>query len=438
MDSRLRSERFEPRGRRVTVMGLGRFGGGAGVAHWLAAGGARVLVTDLDPAARLGPALARIAPCVESGRVTLRLGGHDAADFAACDLVVVNPAVPRPWENPYLAAARGAGVEIATEIGLVVERLDRARVIGVTGTAGKSTTAAMIHHVLERCGEPALLGGNIGGSLLERLADLTPRHWIVLELSSAMLYWLDAGAGRDAQPGWSPGTAVLTNLAPNHLDWHGSVEHYRRCKEGIFRHQRAGDAAVRGPVCGPGSVALRVPGRHNQANARLAIAAAAAAGIEPGRAAAALADFPGLPHRLQLVAERGGLRFYNDSKSTTPEATRLAVESFGDAGSVHLLAGGYDKQIDLSAIVDLAREVAGLYTLGATGRSLAEAAAGRGHAQFCDTLEGAAEQALARMKRGDVLLLSPGCASWDQYVNYEERGEAFCRWVEARAERSGA
>ncbi len=426
---------FEPQGRRVTVMGLGRFGGGTGVASWLAAHGARVLVTDLEPADRLGWALERIGPWVEQGRAALRLGGHDAEDFTACDLVVVNPAVPRPWENPFLCAARAAGVPLATEIGLLVERLDRGRVIGVTGTAGKSTTAAMIHHVLSRCAQPAVLGGNLGGSLLEALGEITPRHWIVLEISSAMLYWLAAGAGHEAQPGWSPGAAVLTNIAPNHLDWHGTFEHYRHCKQGIFRYQRPGEPALRSEVLHPGPhVPLRVPGPHNQANAQLAVAAAcAAAGLERERAATALADFPGLPHRLQLVAERGGLRFYNDSKSTTPQATILAVESFGDPASVHLLAGGYDKKIDLSAIVELAPRVAGLYTVGATGRRLAEAAAGQGHARFCETLEHAAAEALARMKRGDVLLLSPGCASWDQYVNYEERGEAFCRWVAGQA-----
>jgi UDP-N-acetylmuramoylalanine--D-glutamate ligase len=143
-----------------------------------------------------------------------------------------------------------------------------------------------------------------------------------------------------------------------------------------------------------------------------------------------LADFPGLPHRLQLVAEREGLRFYNDSKSTTPEATALAVNAFDDPSRLHLIAGGYDKKIDLTAIANLARKIAGLYTIGATGAALAAAGAkAGGRSQYCATLEHAVQEALHRMRDGDILLLSPGCASWDQFTNFEERGEAFVRLV---------
>jgi UDP-N-acetylmuramoylalanine--D-glutamate ligase len=420
------------RGLRVTVMGLGRFGGGAGVARWLAEQGARVVVTDLLGPQRLAESIEALAGHVARGSIELHLGSHDEADFTACDLVVANPAVPRPWENRYLRAAETAGVTVTTEIRLLVERLDRRRTIGVTGTAGKSTTAAMIHHLLVRAGAPAHLGGNIGGSLLASLGAVDAGAWVVLELSSAMLYWLGADVGRRGRGGWSPHVAALTNLQPNHLDWHGTLEHYEACKRGIFRYQAPGDHALTGAdTQATATIPLAVPGRHNQANARLAVAASrAAAGLDPAEAACALGDFGGLAHRLQLVAERGGLRFYNDSKATTPQATCLAVDAFDDAATVHVLAGGYDKKIDLSAIVELAPRVAGLYTIGTTGRPLAEAVAGRGHAEYCETLETAAARAYGRMRAGDVLLLSPGCASWDQFENYEQRGDAFCAWVQ--------
>ncbi len=414
----------DPHGQRVTVMGLGRFGGGAGVTRWLAENGERVTVTDVKPDSSLAEPLREIAAYVDDGRVTLHLGGHREIDFVECDHVVVNPAVPRPWENPLLRAAREAGVALTSEICLLVERICRDRVIGVTGTAGKSTTATMIHHILQRLGHRAHLGGNIGGSLLNRLGNIEPDDWIVLELSSAMLWWLSP---------WAPHVAVMTNLRPNHLDWHGSLEHYTQSKQAIFRHQAPGDLALRGDErSGAGPIFLAIPGLHNQANAQLAVVTAASLGLDSGAAAEALADFKGLPHRLQLVAEQDGRLFFNDSKATTPEATRVAVEAFDDSTGVHLLAGGYDKKIDLSSIVQLGGQLAGLYTVGSTGRRLAQAVAGRGHAEYCDTIETAVGRAHARMTTGDVLLLSPGCASWDQFDNYEQRGEAFCTSVRER------
>jgi len=411
-------------GQRVTVMGLGRFGGGAGVTRWLVENGARVTVTDIEPESRLVQPLREIAAYVDDGRVTLHLGGHHETDFVECDHVVVNPAVPRPWADPFLHAARQAGVGLTSEICLVVDRICRDRVIGVTGTAGKSTTATMIHHILRRLGHRAHLGGNIGGSLLNCLDDIEPDDWIVLELSSAMLWWLSP---------WAPHVAVMTNLKPNHLDWHGSLEHYTQSKQAIFRHQAPGDLALRTePSAGDPALRLAIPGRHNQANARLAVATAERLGMDHGAATAALADFRGLPHRLQLIAEQDGRLFFNDSKATTPEATRVAIEAFDDSTGVHLLAGGYDKKIDLVSIVELVPRLAGLYTLGATGRRLAEAVGDRGHAEYCDTIEAAIGRAHARMKAGDVLLLSPGCASWDQFDNYVQRGEAFCASVRER------
>ena len=413
-------------------MGLGRFGGGLGVAKWLHAQGARVLVTDMAPADTLA---AQVAKLPEG--VCTRLGEHAESDFTDTDLVVASPAVARPWNNPFLIAAMRAGVPITTEIGLAIDRMpDRTRVIGITGTAGKSTTCAMIARAVEAAGQRVHLGGNIGGSLLE--ADIGPGDFVVLELSSFMLHWL-------GQRRWSPGTAVLTNLSPNHLDWHESFEHYEQSKRHIAEHQRPGDLFIcdRWPEL---TIAKRVepmddlpdlalPGTHNRANAAMALAAASATlgrhRIEHDRrmVAHAVASFAGLPHRLQLVGEHGGVSFYNDSKCTTPEALVLAVDAVAERSgraSIHLIAGGADKGVDLSAIAEISRKIAHVHTIGATGPRIVEMAhALGGRATHHGTLEAAFAAAIDRCADGGAVLLSPGCASWDQFTNYEARGALF-------------
>lgn len=429
-------------GKRVTVMGLGNFGGGGGVTQWLCAQGARVLVTDMNPADKLGPSLDALRPLIDAGQVTLRLGGHDHRDFVDTDALVANPAVPKPWHNEFVRAAIDAGVHVTTEINLTIERLpERRRVVAITGSAGKSTTSAMIHHILERAGLPVVFGGNIGGTLLPALSSgaIATSTRVVLELSSAMLHWL---------AGWSPHVAVATNLSPNHLDWHGNLDHYRLSKQNILRCQSAGDTAILGPtlrdwatregvnriVVGEHDLVdgLAIPGQHNQSNAALAVAAAVAlegAALSRDAACDAVRSFPGLPHRLQLVHAVGGIRFFNDSKCTTPEATLLAIRSMEPqpgVGRVHLIAGGYDKGSDLAPIGKLALSLAGLYTIGKTGPAIDAHARDTGAtATPCATLEGAMQAIRRAAKPGDVVLLSPACASWDQFTNYEKRGERF-------------
>jgi UDP-N-acetylmuramoylalanine--D-glutamate ligase len=434
-------ESFE--GRRVVVMGLGRFGGGVGVTRWLAERGADVLVTDKEPGERLEESVSKIKDLVQGGRVELRLGEHRVNDFTTADLVVVNPAVPKPWDDRFVRSAQAAGIELTTEIGLVARLIGRERIVGVTGTAGKSTTCAMIDHSLRACGVDCVLGGNIGGSLLDQAAKIGKGAVVVLEVSSAMLYWL--GFER-----WSPRVAVVTNLEPNHLDWHGTEAHYRGSKERILAHQMRGDAAVLGhgvagwpvgaevdPVvveADAGVAGCLVPGAHNAWNARVAVVAA---GLAARRIAgvsltdAALEDgvrsFMGLPHRLRLVHESGGVRFYDDSKSTVPKATVLAVDAIEHTlgpGTVHLICGGYDKQVDLSAISDLSAR-AGLYTIGTTGDSIADGAGSSGRVIRCGMLDVAVREAVSRAKPGDAVVLSPGCASWDQFEHFEARGRAF-------------
>jgi len=428
--------------RRITVMGLGQYGGGAGAARYLVErAGARVLVTDRKTNDQLTETARSLADLVSSGRLSLRLGEHVESDFTSCDLVVANPAVPRPWSNPYLEAARRSGVPITTEMRLLIETIpDKTRVVGVTGTAGKSTTTAMIHHILRRAGRSSHLGGNIGGSLLG--STFAQDDVVVLELSSAMLYWLGERIGSDNAPGWSPDVAVLTNLAPNHLDWHETFEHYRESKENIFRHQSSHGCALRGESIDLDAhraiwdrIDLRLPGAHNRRNALLAaLTCASGFDLDPLECAAALDDFHGLPHRLELVhTSSAGCTFYDDSKSTTPEATRLAVEAFDEPARIHLIAGGYDKRIDLRGISDLAPRLAGLYAIGATGRRMV-AQAPDDSAAYLGTLDAAVQRAVNRMRPGEVLLLSPGCASWDQFTNFEARGRAFAELVRRLAE----
>lgn len=427
-------------------MGLGRFGGGLGVARWLHAQGANVLVTDTAPADTLAEQVGKLPEGVRT-----RLGGHAEVDFTDADLVVASPAVAHPWKNRFLTAAIDAGVAISTEIGLVIDRMpDRTRVVGITGTAGKSTTSAMTARALEAAGVTVHLGGNIGGSLLE--ADIGPGDFVVLELSSFMLHWL-------GQRGWSPGTAVLTNLSPNHLDWHESFEHYEQSKRHIAEHQRPGDLLVcdRWPeLATPTRIEpidvehrLALPGRHNRVDAAMALAAASATlerhsiDHDRDRLARAIAAFPGLPHRLQHVAEHAGLTFYNDSKCTTPQAVSLAVDALADRTPperIRLIAGGADKGVDLAAIAELARTLGHVHTIGATGPRIVEMAhALGGRATHHGTLEAAFAAAVDdRVDAADgAVLLSPGCASWDQFTNYEARGALFVdlvhRWIAGHA-----
>lgn len=418
-------------------MGLGRFGGGVGVSRWLADQGAHVLVTDTAPEEQLSASIEALSGSF-SGSIRLRLGEHRESDFASADLVVINPAV-KPFGNPYIEAARSATVPITTEMRLLIKRLpNRNRVIGITGTAGKSTTTAMIGHILRATSHEVHVGGNLGGSLLQHLTRIDHDDWVVLELSSFMLHWLD-------EIQWSPHIAVVTNLQPNHLDWHLDAGDYYTAKAVLLKYQSHDDCAVVGPrveqsmspaatniarvsdssLTATGPVPLLIPGHHNQLNAAAAIATTGFAGVETCDAVEALADFPGLPHRLQFVCERNNVTFFNDSKSTTPEAAILAIESFPH-GTVHAILGGYDKGADLTKMAQsAASRCAAVYTIGDTGNGIANAVERNGRAIRCSTLEIALGEIASRVRSGDVVLLSPGCASWDQFEHFEQRGDSF-------------
>jgi len=436
---------------RVTLMGLGRFGGGLGAAEFLAHHAHSLVITDQTSRETLSDSIAAIESLSGTCPITYRLGEHQKKDFIDTDLVVANPAVPP--SNSYLLAAKQAGIPITTEIGLVVDRLpNRTRIIGITGSAGKSTVSAMIAHGLSKqTTDPVHLGGNLGGSLLGKLDTITPNDWIVLELSSFMLHHL-------RQHQWSPHIAVLTNLSPNHLDWHVSFDAYQQDKQVIldFQSETEQDLAILGPdlddVFSPkvstvesidalpdhDDFKLRIPGLHNRLNARLAaLVIGHALDLDPKQCIDLLTDFPGLAHRLQHVRDVAGVSFFNDSKSTTPEASILAMESF-QPGTIHLIAGGYDKGSDLTPLADAAIEhAAGLYTIGQTGPHLADLAErakdetqSSCHVMRCNDLDTAVMVASQRAQPGHTVLLSPGCASWGQFVHFEARGQRFMELIQ--------
>lgn len=461
-------------GQRALVMGLGLFGGGVGLTRYLMRQGARVTVTDLRGPEELGPSLELIADL----DVELHLGGHLEADFTGSDVVFVNPAVPK--SSPYLEFARQAGVPLSSETNLFVERF-RGPVMAVTGSNGKTTTTGMLGAIVKAYDARALVGGNMGVCLLDHVDDSDPAHPAVLELSSFQLE--DLG-----ELGWSPHIAVVTNLTPNHLDRHGTFQNYLEAKSQILRHQSARDVAVlnaeddrvaalaeltpgtslyfaleeagevnfyrRGD--GRGSLYARfggselpfldlaefkLRGDHNAANALAAAGAAYAYGIPPGLIGRELAAFQAPPHRLEHLGGVGGVDWYNDSIATTPESTIAALRSFEEP--LWLIAGGYDKGISFR---ELGREIAlrakGCLLIGKTAASIRhDIEDGRlnlqadGYALGLETVEevGDLESAVARAAElaapGEVVVLSPSCASYDQFLNFAQRGDTFRRLV---------
>ena len=449
-------------GRRVTVMGLGSFGGGTGLARYLAEQGASVTVTDLKDASALQEAMAALRGLP----IRFVLGEHREEDFADTDRVFVNPAVP--LTSPYLELARSSGIPLDSELNLFVRQC-AGRIVGVTGSVGKTTTTSLLGGILKSHDPRTLVGGNIGGSLLPRLPDIEPDTPVVLEISSFQLEHLD-------WLGYSPPVAVVLNLAPNHLDRHGTMAAYQAAKEVILTHQTPDDVAVlnwddpvvremagRGPgrplyysvhenlesgVCRDGSALvlasagerrvlchesdLRLRGLHNFGNAAAAAAAAFTLGIPQAAIASGLNAFAGLPHRLEWVADKGGVAYYNDSKATTPFSTQCALQAFEQP--VLLLAGGYDKGTpfeDLAQVMQSRVRIAFLY--GNTAPKLAAALRGvpapPGVIQL-PTLDDALNRAADVARPGEVVLLSPACASYDQFPHYEARGNLFRKLVE--------
>lgn len=437
-------------GVRALVVGLGRFGGGVGVTRWLAGQGAAVTVTDQAPADALADSMAAVSDLP----LNFRLGGHDPSSLGECDLVVVNPAVDKRRSDFFAEIVR-SGVPWTTELNLFSERCP-ASVIGVTGTFGKSTTCAMLATALDACRAhgslPARrvhLGGNIGRSLLGELADMSADDMVVLELSSAQLEDLP-------RISWLPQVGVITNIFPHHLDRHGTLTDYARAKLNLLGSAESRSPVIAGPlhaevesllrtalgasidrltrVDGARVPAeLRVPGRHNAANAACVATVCAVLGLPDDHVAAGLREFPGLPHRLEHVATIGEVQYINDSKSTAPSATIVALEAIDRP--VVLVLGGQRKDTPLEPLAAAAaRKCRAVVCMGDAGPAFASAirnADGSVNVLEADRMPTALQLARQVARPGEVVLLSPGAPSFDHYVNYEARGKDFAASVRA-------
>ncbi|HNY80884.1 MAG: UDP-N-acetylmuramoyl-L-alanine--D-glutamate ligase [Sedimentisphaerales bacterium] len=441
-------------GKKILVMGLGRFGGGVDVVRYAAGAGAHVTVTDLASEAQLADSIRRLDTC--SG-IAFRLGLHDPDDFASADMVVANPAV-KP-DNRFLEVARRNGKIVTSQVGLFFQ-LCPARIVGITGANGKSTTTTLTAHLLRQAQSDrpygnVWLSGNIGDQPLLTIVDrVGPNDVVVLELSSFQIEQL-------AELGEAPQIALLTNLTPNHLDRYGTFEAYCAAKEGLFRHQRLNGETPAislfnaedevsagwfdhyrgqsGRVCMKFSAddvpakfrdVYRLPGRAYLSNLAGAVAIARNLGVRDESIEASLPQFQSLPHRLELVAEGHGVSWYNDSKATTPLSSIVALEAF-DQPEI-LIVGGYDKHLPFD---DLGRKIAQkakvAILIGQTAPQIAQAIAagsnGRSQArvEFARSLAEAVRTAHELASPGDVVLLSPACASYDMFENYQQRGHQF-------------
>jgi UDP-N-acetylmuramoylalanine--D-glutamate ligase len=440
---------FELRGKRLLVVGLARTG--VATALFCAAEGAVVTATDARTENEIGEA---IAPLRTAG-VTLELGGHREKSFLEPDLIVPSPGVPA--DAPGLQAARAKGVTIWSEVELA-DRFLNGRLIGITGSNGKTTTTSLIEHILKNAGFTTILAGNIGTPLISRVQQTSDDTITVVELSSFQLELIET---------FRPNISVFLNLTPDHLDRHHTLEEYGSAKARIFLNQTEADSAVlnaddpattplapakpqvywfsrkqrvaQGAFVRGSEIVFRHDGReevllnlqdiplagaHNVENVLAAVAATRLAGAEPAAIAKGVRSFAGVEHRLEFVAEVAGVRYYNDSKATNVDATLKALDAF--PGRILIVLGGKDKGGDYTALQRLLREKAILALLiGAAAEKIEKQIAGSVAIERAGTIERAVEIASHAARPGDVVLLAPACASFDQFQNYEHRGRVF-------------
>jgi UDP-N-acetylmuramoylalanine--D-glutamate ligase len=436
---------IDANGRHALVVGYGRSGSAA--AAYITQRGGSVRVVDRADTPELRAELAKAG-------IPARLGGYGTEDLNGTDLLVVSPGVA--WDEPLLETARQRGIEVTSEIDLFF-RACRSRIAGITGTNGKTTTTALTAEVLRAGGLRVMRGGNIGEPVLDRIDQLQPDDWVVLELSSFQLESI-------ARPRLQIG--VVLNVTPDHLDRHKSFERYRDIKARAVSFMQADDHAVlnlddpacaamrsetHGQVIGFGirqpvdrgitvsdgwvTIAQRpvlraadvpLPGEHNLSNVMAAIGAGHAAGVDVERMADAVRQFKAVEHRLEPIGIFNGVRWYNDSKATNPDSTYKALAAFREP--IVLIAGGRNKGIDIEPLAQaIAQRVLALVTMGETGEELARRTREAGLARVvrANDLADAVRKAAALAAPGTVVLLSPAFTSFDMFRDYEDRGRRF-------------
>lgn len=443
---------MELKGKKVLVVGLGR--SGLAAALFLRRQGAQVTVSDV----RSAEALAGEIPALLEEGIMVETGGHGLLTFRRQDLIVVSPGVPQ--DTPELVQVRKFGLPVIGELELAARFL-KGKILAVTGSNGKTTTTTLLGEILREAGYKTLVGGNIGVPVVELIDQSTDESWSVLEVSSFQL---------ETTAEFHPNVSVILNITPDHLDRHGSFENYARAKERIMAAQtvqdvvvlnadneRAAQAATRsaarvywfsiehsvgqGAWIDQGHVVYRaardaeiepviplsripLKGEHNVENVLAAVCAARQAGAPADAIGRAIENFKAVEHRLEFVATVNGVDFYNDSKATNVDATAKAVASF--PSGIHLILGGKDKNSDYTELAELLRErVRAVYTIGAAADKIESQLRGVVSIHSCIALDRAVSAAASAARPGEIVLLAPACASFDQFENYEQRGRIF-------------
>jgi UDP-N-acetylmuramoylalanine--D-glutamate ligase len=440
---------IELRGKRLLVVGLARTG--VATSLFCAARGAAVTATDSRPEKEIGAEIAKL----HAAGVTLELGGHHERTFLAQELIIPSPGVPA--DAPLLQSARAKGITIWSEIELAYRFL-KGRLIGITGSNGKTTTTSLVDHILKGAGYSTILAGNIGTPLIGRVDASRDDTITVLELSSFQLELIET---------FRPNIGVFLNLTADHLDRHRTIAAYGTAKARLFENQTEEDFAVlnaddsattpyapslpqvywfsreqrvaQGAYLLSGEIIFRrngreeavlkrediaLPGAHNLENVLAAVAAARIVGADVNAIARGVRSFAGVEHRLEFVAEIGGVRYYNDSKATNVDATLKALDAF--SGRILVILGGKDKGSDFTELQKPLREKAILALLvGAAAEKIEKQITGNVAIERAGTIERAVEIASHAAQPGDVVLLAPACASFDQFQNFEHRGRVF-------------
>ena len=448
-------------GKRVLVVGLGK--SGVASALFLKSRGARVTVSD----AKAEDELRDQIPVLLDQGITVETGGHGERTFRGQDLIVVSPGVP--VDAPPLMQARSLGETVIGEIELAAQFLP-GPIVAITGSNGKTTTTTLTGEIIKAGGFPTLVGGNIGTPAISLVADAKPETVIVLEVSSFQLETIQS---------FRPNVAVILNITPDHLDRHRTFQTYADAKARIFENQQLSDFAVLNaddPTCvemrsrikaqvfwfsrkreveqgtwvSEGQIVFRssetrravmpvseipLKGNHNLENVLAAVCAGGLMRCGADRIRGAVRAFKAVEHRLEFVASIRGVQYFNDSKATNVDATIKALESF--PAKIHLILGGKDKGSDYSVLNDLLRQrVKKVYTIGTAAAKIESHIRGAAEMVHAETLESALKRAAATAVAGDVVLLAPACASFDQFKSYEHRGRVFKDAVRALAEQA--